>query len=131
MNGLLKTGALTAWLCCATWFFQSHFAGRAEAARESVQRAQTEAVLTRYDSQAIKPQVANNAKTVIEADGPALQAADKIDHAVRRLGLDGIRLAVNDRQSLYWTVFELVRRGYTMDEILVLLGHPGNPLEGC
>jgi hypothetical protein len=48
--------------------------------------------------------------------------ANSVDYAVRRIGLSYVALSSGDRESLYWLVFELVRRGYSRDEILVLLG---------
>jgi hypothetical protein len=128
----IKIAGLTAWLAFATWIFQSHFERRGAVAQESGWRARTEAILSRSAPAARMSHVVNGgSKTVIEADRSALETADNIDHAVRHLGLDHVGVVAGNRESLYWTIFELVRRGYDEDEILVLLGQPENAPDGC
>jgi hypothetical protein len=121
-----KMAGITAGLGCATWIFQSHFEGRADAAREAEWRSRTDAILARPTP--VARAVRDGSDIAIDTEGSAGQVADSIDHAVRRVGLTHVSIAASDRQSLYWTVFELVRRGYDQNEILLLLGESH---DGC
>ncbi len=135
-----ELAAVTLWLGIASWPFQTHFAGRADAAREQEWRGRTQAILAAATIPAFPAGTAlvtwqsrlaegdleavrqRGGKWLIDAHGPPVQVANSVDYAVRRIGLSYVALSSGDRESLYWLVFELVRRGYSRDEILVLLG---------
>jgi hypothetical protein len=137
---VLKLTGVTLWLGATCWIFQSHFTQRAEAARESVWRSRTEAVLARPALAVRSPKAIviaagsrlaereleavrlQGSRVVVDPQGSPAKAADSIDHTVRHIGLAQVAISPEDPRALYWVVFELARRGYDEGELLTLLG---------
>jgi hypothetical protein len=61
-------------------------------------------------------------RVAITANRSAEQTADSVDQAVRHFGISKVALVADDRGTLYWAIFELLRRGYEPDEIQSMLG---------
>ncbi len=110
------------WIALIVWFVQGHAPQRLPPDREIRLRSQTDAVLASWDgARAGMPGSGKTAPVVVNAGLSPVQTADNVDREARRVGLSQVTLNSDSRPQLYWAVFELLKRGYSPDEVGVLI----------